>query len=169
MTMVVAAAPARRRTRDSEAEIETEIYVRPPHAPQAWDRVMVLQIMQDLGAKTRAASARRAKPRVPAPGEPNVFLTWAASDPPPPWATTATTDVSAVLASDETLVRGGARRRTNMPWLLFFMAFGIAFGVGQDRPLRAELASKMRASAASVLGVVESSAMRLGRHVGRAP
>jgi hypothetical protein len=52
-----------------------------------------------------------------------------------------------------------------MPSLLFVMAFGIAFGVGQDRPLRAELAAKTRATAAAALSVVESSAMRLGRHV----
>jgi hypothetical protein len=153
--------------RDPEEDVETEIYVR--QGPHAWDRQMVLQIMQDLGTRTRAVAARRARPKVPAPGEPNVFLTSLPSDPPPPWAKSALASgvvrAGAPAIPDETLVRAGKRRRTTMPWLLFFMAFGIAFGVAQDRPLRAELASKTRSAAVSALTVVESSAMRLGRHV----
>jgi hypothetical protein len=149
---------------------------------------MVLQILTGLGAghaHARAPSAnatigrrpRAARPPVPAPGEPNVFLQpWTPSDPPLPWATaharararapeddTATALASATL--DETLMRGGRRRRSMMPWVLFLSAFGLAYGIGHDRVLRAELASELRGGTVQALAVVQSSAMRLGRYV----
>jgi hypothetical protein len=40
-----------------------------------------------------------------------------------------------------------------MPWVVFVAAFGIAFGIGRDRALRAELGSRLR--------VLETSAIRL--------
>ena len=125
MTMVYASPPPRRaRNRDSQAEVETRVYVRP--TPQAWR---------------------------------NVFLQpWTPSDPPLPWATasrvvTLTAPMRAVALS-ERAPHVKRRRRSIMPWVVFLAAFGIAFGIGRDRALRAELGSGLR--------VLETSAMRLG-------
>ena len=124
MTMVYASPPPRRaRNRDSQAEVETRVYVRP--TPQAWR---------------------------------NVFLQpWTHSDPPLPWATaSAIVTLTAPILPVALTVRAPrarAQRRSIMPWVVFLAAFGIAFGIGKDRALRAELGSGLR--------VVETSAIRL--------
>ena len=56
-----------------------------------------------------------------------------------------------------------------MPWVVFLAAFGIAFGIGRDRALRAELASGLRVTTVRTLAVLETSAMRLGRQVAKPP
>ena len=93
-----------------------------------------------------------------------MFLTPRSSaDPPLPWA-----QVDA-LAADETLKSGGRARRTgkarraqktHTAWVVFVMAFGIAFGIGQDRQLRRELGSKLRVTTAHAAAAV-------ARHVNR--
>jgi hypothetical protein len=177
MTMTSAAMRTRSR-RDSEADVETEIYVRPEGQPLAWDRVMVLQIMNDLesrlprvvppprpaGSARLVPSARAAPSRVivtkrrrsrvtptPPPGEPNVFLTpWTPADPMPPWAVNETVVLDGRPRERE--VR--KRRATRIPWLVFVMAFGIAFGIGQDRQLRRELGSTIRGATVHAAAVV---------------
>ena len=196
MTMM-SALVGRRRPRDSEADVETEIYVRPQQQPMAWDRVMVLQIMKGLetrlprvvpppmrvvtppamrvrtppprAASPRVVLTRRPVPIVPPPDEPNVFLIpWTPADPPPPWAVAPAAPVEAAPAeaapaeapaAEETLVLDGRPRKvvvhkTKVPWLLFVMAFGIAFGVGQDRQLRRDLGTKLRVSTTHAAAVV---------------
>ncbi|MEA2747734.1 MAG: hypothetical protein QOI41_1877 [Myxococcales bacterium] len=143
---MMSASVGRRNPRDSEADVETQIFVRPP---MAWDRLMVLQIMRDLEKRPpRVVVAKRNIGRVPPPDEPNVFLTPRTSaDPALPWS-----DLEPARA-DETLVLEGRPRRSRRsrassksrtPWLVFLMAFGIAFGIGQDRQLRRELGTKLR-------------------------
>ena len=193
MTMM-SAAVGRRSRRDSEADVETQIYVRPQG--MAWDRVMVLQIMRGLETRlprvvppprvnqSRIVTLPRMSPSrvvmtnrtvsrvtpVPPPGEPNVFLTpWTPADPMPPWAPVQAAPVQAApvqaapvqaAAVEETLVLEGppakARKvhHAKVPWLLFVMAFGIAFGIGQDRQLRRELGSKVRVTTAQAAAVV---------------
>ena len=176
MTMM-SAATSRRRARDSEADVETEIYVRPPSMP--WERVMVLQIMNELETRlprvvapprksssrvvVRKRSAARITP-VPPPDEPNVFLVpWTPADPPLPWAEAeapAPAQAAPGPVVDDTLVLEGRPRRvrtvraTRVPWLLFVMAFGIAFGIGQDRQLRRELGSKLKVTASQGAAMV---------------
>ena len=124
MTMVYASPPPRRaRNRDSQADVETRVYVRP--TPQAWR---------------------------------NVFLQpWTPSDPPLPWATASTvvtlTAPMLPVASTPRPARTKPKRRSIMPWVVVVAAFGIAFGIGSDRALRAELGSGLR--------VLEISAIRL--------
>ncbi len=124
MTMVYASPPPRRaRNRDSQADVETRVYVRP--TPQAWR---------------------------------NVFLQpWTQSDPPLPWATaSAIVTLTAPILPVALTVhapRARPRRRSIMPWVVFLAAFGIAFGIGKDRALRAELGSGLR--------VLEIAAIRL--------
>ena len=126
MIMVYASPPPRRaRRRDSQADVETRVYVRP--TPQGWR---------------------------------NVFLQpWTPSDPPLPWETassvvTLTAPVPALaLALTARVSRAKPRRRSIMPWVVFLAAFGIAFGIGKDRALRAEVGSGLR--------VLETSAIRL--------
>ena len=66
----------------------------------------------------------------------------------------------ATPAVDATLLLEGRPHRvrrvshTKIPWLLFVMAFGIAFGIGQDRQLRRELGSKLRATSAQAAAIV---------------
>ncbi len=159
--MTMSATMSRRRSRDSEADVETEIYTRPQNMP--WDRVMVLQIMDELETRLPrvVAPPRRSSSRVvvkkrsarvtpvPPPDEPNVFLVpRTPADPPLPWETNA----SNVVFEDTLLLEGRPRRvrkvrATRVPWLLFVMAFGIAFGIGQDRQLRRELGSKIKVTA----------------------
>lgn len=43
-----------------------------------------------------------------------------------------------------------------MPWVLFVMAFGIAFGIGEDRVLRHQLASDVRATVERALAALHS-------------
>jgi hypothetical protein len=170
MTMMSALA-GRRRPRDSEADVETQIYVRPQSQPMAWDRVMVLQIMKGLETRLPrvvpppmrvVTRTRRPVSVVPPRGEPNVFLTpWTPADPLPPWA------VAPAAPVEETLVLEGRPRnvavhKTKVPWLLFVMAFGIAFGVGQDRQLRRDLGTKVRVTTTHAAAVV-------ARHVLPAP
>ena len=50
-----------------------------------------------------------------------------------------------------------------MPSVLFLAAFGLAFGIGTDCELRAELVSELRVATARAVTFVETSAMRLGR------
>ena len=57
------------------------------------------------------------------------------------------------------------RRRSIMPWVVVVAAFGIAFGVGRDRALRAELASELRVAKARTVAVLETTAISLGRQV----
>jgi hypothetical protein len=178
MTMM-SALVGRRRLRDSEADVETQIYVRPQSQPMAWDRVMVLQIMKGLETglprvvpPPMRVVTRRAVSVVPPPGEPNVFLTpWTPADPLPPWAVAPAAPIEAppveAAAAEETLVLEGRPRKkvahkTKVPWLLFVMAFGIAFGVGQDRQLRRDLGTKLRMTTTHAAAVV-------ARHVVLAP
>ena len=176
--MTMSATMSRRRSRDSEAEIETEIYVRPQQMP--WDRVMVLQIMNELETRLprvavppRRTSSQVVKKRnvsritpVPPPDEPNVFLVPRTPfDPPLPWSTkpaptkpaptkpAPTKPAATKPVLEDTLLLAGRQRSvrkfraTRVPWLLFVMAFGIAFGIGQDRQLRRELGSKIKVTA----------------------
>ncbi len=131
MTMVYASPPPRRtRNRDSQAEVDTHVYVRA--TPQAWR---------------------------------NVFLQpWKPSDPPPPWALPNPPSAPPEAPTlDETRARPAPRRRSIMPWVVFLAAFGIAFGIGRDRALRAELGSGLRVATARTIAVLESSAMWPGR------
>jgi hypothetical protein len=159
---MMSAFVGRRNPRDSEADVETQIFVRPP---LAWDRVMVLQIMKELEKRPPPmVLPKRKASLVKPPDEPNVFLTPRSSaDPPLPWM-----HVDAVVA-DETLLTEGRRRRksgarrvqkTHTAWVVFVMAFGIAFGIGQDRQLRRELGSKLRVTTTHAAAVV-------ARHVNR--
>jgi hypothetical protein len=170
----------RRRTwRDSEADVETEIYVRPHNMP--WDRMMVLQIMNDLDTRlprvvppprrssSRVVVKQRPSARVtpvPPPDEPNVFLVpWSPADPPPPWSTSHV-EPAAVRAQETLLLEGRPARirtvrHTRVPWLFFVMAFGIAFGIGQDPQLRRELGSKIKVTASQ-------GAAMVARHVSAA-
>lgn len=158
MTMM-SASVGRRNPRDSEADVETQIFVRPP---MAWDRVMVLQIMKELEKRPpRVVPAKRRVSPVPPPDEPNVFLTpRTPADPLPPWGAVD------VLRADDTLVRRDRMRRsrraskTHTIWVVFVMAFGIAFGIGQDRQLRRELGSKLRATTAHAVAAVARVANR---------
>lgn len=174
MTMM-SAARGRRSPRDSEADVETEIYVRPQGMP--WDRVMVLQIMNELETRlprvvvpprrtsSRVVMKKRPAARitpVPPPDEPNVFLTpWTPADPLPPWAHADSVPPGRVEAPiEDTLVLEGRPQRvrkirhTRVPWLFFVMAFGIAFGIGQDRQLRRDLGTKLRVTTAHAAAVV---------------
>jgi hypothetical protein len=147
LTMVYASPPPRRaRNRDSQAEVETHVYVRP--TPHAWR---------------------------------NVFLQpWTPSDPPLPWTTAVTiaprpapapapapaaaATATATSELDETLARKVVRRRRSiMPWVVFLTAFGIAYGIGRDRALRAELGTELRVTTARAIAVLETTATRLGR------
>lgn len=159
---MMSASVGRRNPRDSEADVETQIFVRPL---LAWDRVMVLQIMKELEKRpARIVLPKRKASLFPPRDEPNVFLTpRSVADPPPPWAHA---DAPAV---DETLVIEGRPRRTSnarraqkthTAWVVFVMAFGIAFGIGQDRQLRRELGSKLRVTTTHAAAVV-------ARHVNR--
>ena len=112
MTMVYASPPPRRaHHRDSQADVETRVYVRP--TPQAWRNVFLQ------------------------PSRP--------SDPPLPWATASTvvtlTAPMLPVASPPRAARTKPRRRSLVPWVVVVAVFGIAFGIGRDRALRAELGS----------------------------
>jgi hypothetical protein len=90
-------------------------------------------------------------------------MPWTPADPPPPWAV-APVEAAPVEA---TLVLAGRPRKAvvhkpKVPWLFFVMAFGIAFGVGQDRELRRDLGTKLRVSTTHAAAVV-------ARHVLPAP
>ena len=70
---MMSASVGRRNPRDSEADVETQIFVRPP---LAWDRVMVLHIMKQLEKRpARIVLPKRKASLVPPRDEPNVFLT----------------------------------------------------------------------------------------------
>jgi hypothetical protein len=159
---MMSASVGRRNPRDSEADVETKIFVRPP---LAWDRVMVLQIMKELDKRPpRIVLPKRKALLVPPRDEPNVFLTPRSSaDPQLPWAR-----AEAPVADDTLMIEGRPRRaskarraqKTHTAWVVFVMAFGIAFGIGQDRQLRRELGSKLRVTTAHAAAAV-------ARHVNR--
>lgn len=167
----MSSSAGRRLARDPDDDVETRVYVR--SAPMAWERRMVLQIMRDLGPVERAVPPPRdlGTPRLPPPASssrvrasasrsaprPNVFLTpLTPNDPQPLWVTAR----DAETRSLETLVRDRHRkrrpRRSVMPWVLFVMAFGIAFGIGEDRVLRHQLASDVRATVERALAALHS-------------
>jgi hypothetical protein len=142
MTMVYASPPPRRaRIRDSEAEVETRVYVRRrPHATQA--NVF-------LQPWTPADPVQPWMPSVPRVESQRAESQRADSQP---------------AESDETPAPASKRRRRSMmPLVLFLAAFGLAFGVGRDRTLRSELVSELRVATATAVTFVETSAMRLGR------
>jgi hypothetical protein len=74
-----------------------------------------------------------------------------------------------VVREEETLVRPRWRhqapRRMMLPWVLFFMYFSIAFGVGQDQHLRKQTISELRTAASVSVNAVQSSAIWLWRFV----
>jgi hypothetical protein len=176
---MISASARRKLARDPDDEVETRIYQR--SSPMAWERVMVLQIMRDLGPFVRAAPPPRrpGRPQLPPPAsasgirvsparskaQPNVFLTPATpNDAQPPWAgpSHAIPSQEEETRSLETLVRDRNRkrrrpaRRSMMPWVLFVMAFLIAFGIGEDRVLRRQLANDIRATVAQVITALHS-------------
>lgn len=118
-----------RRWRDPDDDVDTRVYVRPE--PHAWDRMMVVRIMR-----------RSTRPSKPA--EPNVFLTPAATDPPPPWTVPSPLEKT---VSRVGLRTGVVRRRSILPWVTFAMTFSIAFGVLSDPVLRQETSSQLQSSA----------------------
>lgn len=75
------------------------------------------------------------------------------------------------LRGDETRLRPRwqhrAPRRTLLPWILFAMCFLLAFGVGQDRALRKQLAGQVRGATAEGAVMVEASAVQLWSFVSR--
>lgn len=94
----------------------------------------------------------------------NVFLEpWAPGDPRLPWAPRARRSAPTLPRASGIVRR--APRRSILPWALFALAFGIAFGVGKDRALRAELGARVRVTASKALVVMDASARRLGRQV----
>lgn len=142
---------------------------------------MVLQIMRDLGPFVRASPPpkRPGPPRLPVAAsasgirvspvrgkaQPNVFLTpITPHDAQPPWAgpSHAIPSQEEETRSLETLVRDRNRkrrqpaRRSMMPWVLFVMAFLIAFGIGEDRVLRRQLAADIHATVAQVVAALHS-------------
>jgi hypothetical protein len=170
MTMT-SAALRHRLPRDPEEDVETAIYVRP--LAVAWDALKVLEIM------------RRLPPPTPPPLPKNVFLTpRLPTDPPPPWvhkvrpekksektAKDAKTILFAQLPdlsdaaqeSSSQILRFSQTsrirpRRSIMPWVVFAMCFAIAFGISNDRRLRAELVSGIRAAPARVIMLLHSLA-----------
>lgn len=201
----------RENIRDSQAELETHVYRRgaprrDQRPPVPWDRVMVLQILRDLGPlpnvippPRRQGTLTRSAPRA------NVFLTPASPiDPAPPWAyaeetrtvklpleaeagsfeidvddlsvdvdVEAAIDAKPVVGSDATFVRSRSPsrapkvRRSRTPWLLFAMAFGISFGVAQDRPLRKTLSAQAVVATHDATAAVQSSALWLCSRVAR--
>jgi hypothetical protein len=167
----MSSSAGRRLPRDPDEDVETRVYVR--SAPMAWERRMVLQIMRDLGPIARAEPPPRrlGTPRLPPPASssrirtsaappaprPNVFLTpRTPTDPQPLWVTSRDEETRSL----ETLVRDRNRKRrprqSVMPWVLFVMAFGIAFGVGEDRALRQQLASDIRATTERAIAALHS-------------
>jgi hypothetical protein len=94
----------------------------------------------------------------------NVFLQpWAPGDAPLPWA--GQSRRSAPTLPRVSIIVRRRPRRSMMPWVLFLAAFGIAFGIGKDRALRAELGANVRVMTARALVVLDDSARRLGRQV----
>lgn len=112
MTMVYASPPPRRaRNCDSQADVETRVYVRP--TPQAWRNVFL-------------------QPR--SPSDPP--LPWASAS-----TVVTLTAPMLPVASTTRAPRTRRRGRSIMPWVVVVASFGIAFGIGSDRALRTELGS----------------------------
>lgn len=139
-------AGIRRRARDSDDDVDTGVFHRPP--PLGLDRAMVLQIMRELEPRKRARPVARPLSARAITKAPNVFLTpWSSTDPPPPWA----------QPLPETCRRSRlVRKRSRLPWFVLAMSFAIAFGILGDPVLRRQTASQ-----------VQSSTMRLWRFVSR--
>ena len=126
-------AGAGRRARDSDDDVDTRVFRRPP--PLGLDRAMILQIMRGLEPRTAARPGARARPARAIPKEPNVFLTpWSSTDPPPPWA----------QPLRETGRR--SRRRSKLPWFVLAMSLAIGFGILRDPALRRETVSQVQSS-----------------------
>lgn len=155
---------ARWRARDSEADVETSVFRRPP--PFGLDRTMVLQIMRDLQPRPPARAALRElsiasiAPIERAPRAPNVFLTPAqATDPPPLWA-----QVWAPPAPATTVRRRPVRvvhQRSILPWLLAVMSFSIAFGILQDPALRRQTKSQLQTAATDAYRYSQGAVSRM--------
>jgi hypothetical protein len=149
-TSTWAGAPAIARLHDDEEE--TQVYERKRGSARSsplWNYVMVDQIMREL-AKPRPARLPNAPTSASVPvsvrAAPNVFVTpRKPGDPPLPWAEPG--------AGPKTR-RAAAPHRSAVLWLVFLMSFGIAFGLGRDRALRAELASQARQTAGKAVSLV---------------
>ena len=125
MTMVYASSPPQRaHNRDSQADVETRVYVRP--TPQAWRNVFL-------------------QPWTPS----DPPLPWATSS----TAVTLTAPMLPV-ASTTRAPRTRPPRSSIMPWVVVVAAFGIAIGIGRDRALRAELGSGLRVLETSAIRLV---------------
>jgi hypothetical protein len=142
LMMVYASPPPRRaRIRDSQAEVETRIFVR--RTPSAWPNVFL--------------QPRRAGDP-PLPWTASARSTYETLDAPP---TTTTND-----RLEATVARPKRRaRKSSMPVVLFLAAFSLAYAIGHDREVRSELVSELRITKARVLTALETSAMELGRRV----
>lgn len=186
--------PARDPEDDVETGVFTRRHLSPTCPTVVrWDREMVLQMTHDLAippaparavvrAPSRAATiARRdvarpnaARPSVATPSvatpsvaAPNVFLTpRTPGDPVPPWEISIRREASpAVLTRSPARARTPVRRRSMLPWFLFAMSFGIAFGVANDTALRAELMTSLRGLSAPAAAALEAGARAAHRVV----
>ena len=130
---------AHRRVRDSDDDIETRVFQRPP--PFGLDRAMVLQIMRDLEPRMRGQAGARPLPTRAIAKGPNVFLTSLPSDPPPPW----------VHPLEQTGKRPRiVRQRSMLPWFAGAMSFALAFGILNDPVVRHDTASQIKSAASHV-------------------
>jgi hypothetical protein len=148
--MVTSGAAGRRR--DSDADVETRVFNRPP--PFGLDRQMVLQIMRELEPQGSKEAAARPLP-LPrlvvkaAATEPNVFLTpWATPDhPPAPWA----------RPREETGPRVRVvRSRSKLPWFVGMLSFALAFGILNDPVVRKQTASQIKSAASHTYQLARS-------------
>jgi hypothetical protein len=135
MTMIDASS-RRWRKLDSQADVETQVYVR--RAQHPWGNVFL----------------QPWRPTDPPPP-------WAI----PMSASRAMRALASTIGdmAEETLARERPRRRSIVQWILVAAAFGIAFGIGRDDALRHELRSELRIATARATAVFETSAKRLGR------
>ncbi len=136
---MVSTSGARRRVRDSDDDIETRVFHRPP--PFGLDRAMVLQIMRDLEPRLHLRTGARPIVTRAVPVEPNVFLTALPTDPPPPW----------IHPLERTSKRPRVvRRRSMLPWALGLMSFGLAFGILNDPVVRRDTGAQLKSAALRV-------------------
>jgi hypothetical protein len=152
--MTTTSGALRRRPRDSDDDIETRVFQRPP--PFGLDRAMVVQIMRDLDPRNRARAGARPlmTSKAAIREEPNVFLTPLPGDLRAPWA----------QSLEETGKRVRiVRRRSLLPWFAGAMSFALAFGVLYDPVARAQTRSQLQSAATTT----QSSAIRLYRLVSR--
>jgi hypothetical protein len=178
MTMTASSHLTRRRQRDPEDEVETTVFSRPV---LHWDRAMVAKMTRDL-AIPRVATPRRlpAPSPLPAPSRaatiqrPNVFLTpRTPADPVPLWEMPprppreedAPSSVSSVRTRTPAREPSRKQRRSILPWVAFAMCFGIAFGVGNDRALRAELLRDLGGAKGPIAAAISAGNAALQRVV----